>query len=238
MKDNHIIIKYSKAESEKFTNKLKRLKSEAQKEYVLAYAQSENVNKRIAAAHFNASFDLLLEDSDIRVVKTLAENSVKTAPDLARNFLKHNSMEVRSSAAVALAKHGALTENELCELDVPIVRNLISKRLYLMEIARIYKHGDIKKLLNDELNVMSRRDKIDVKDIRDVLNAHPFRQGDISYEVLDELEEEPVLKFELKEKSEEKKTEEEIVEKMIGNTDVHQPDAAEFESDLLSSILD
>lgn len=183
------ILKYSKSETEKYTRKLERTPKDSLEIEVQQYAASPNVNMRIAAAHFIYAQNILMKDKDYRVLRTMADTIIRKDLEAAHKLLKHPHIEVRSCAAIALAQKEQLSYEELSSLDVPIIRSLISKRLCLEDIAEIYKHGDIKTLLNDELNVMSRRDHIEVKEIRDKLNAHPFRQGIGSFEVIDELDE-------------------------------------------------
>ena len=147
-------IKYSKAETEKYIKTLKRASKSNSHDLLIKYAESPNINMRIAAAGNLAAKDYLIEDPDYRVSKTMAQTIIRNNPNSAHDFLSSPKMEIRSCAAIFLAEKGLLTENELEDLDIPIVRNLIFKRLYLKEIASIYKNGDIKTLLNDELNIL------------------------------------------------------------------------------------
>lgn len=235
------ILKYSKTETEKYTRKLERTPKNSLAKEIERYAKSPDVNMRIAAAHYILAQDILINDKDYRVLRTMADTIIRNDLEAAHKLLNHPQIEVRSCAAIALAQKDELTYKELSRLDIPIIRSLISKRLCLSDIAEIYKHGDIKTLLNDELNVMSRRDHIEVKEIRDKLNAHPFRQGIGSFEVIDELDEDfyPSSKASVEE-TQPKQTPEDIIEDVFEESISDEPQEESSEEpvdELLSSIL-
>lgn len=177
-------------EFEKLQRKLNKLVLERKNEKAINYIKSNNPNKRAVAASFGFGLDELKNDNNIDVRRIVAQNAIKYNKDVVYELINDEDTTVKTSAIVALGKAGLLKEKDIENLETPIIRVLINSRIALDVIAKVYKFGEIKLLLNKELNTMSRRDHIDVEPIRNILNAQPFINGDYFYKVEMEFDDE------------------------------------------------
>lgn len=170
-------------EFENLQKKINNLVIEKRKSKALLYSKSKNPNKRAAAATVGINLDDLKNDDDVNVRRIVAQNALSYNKQIVYDLINDHDTTVKTSAIVALGKAGYLTEKDIENIETPIIRVLIKSRIALKEIAKVYKFGEIKLLLNNELNLMSKRDNIDVDPIRNILNAQPFINGDYFYKI-------------------------------------------------------
>ena len=185
-----ITSEFNYEEFEKIERKLNKIIPEKRQEKASLYVKSKNPNKRAAAAAIGVGLNELKNDKNIDVRRIVAQRAIEYDKDIVYELVNDKDTTVKTSAIVALGKANLLTEKDIENLETPIIRVLINSRISLDVIAKVYKFGEIKLLLNKELNVMSRRDHIDVEHIRNILNAQPFINGDYFYKIEMEFDEE------------------------------------------------
>lgn len=185
-----VTSEFNYEEFEKIERKLNKIIPEKRQEKAALYVKSKNPNKRAAAAAVGVGLNELKKDENIDVRRIVAQRAIEYDKNVVYELVNDSDTTVKTSAIVALGKSNLLTEKDIENLETPIIRVLINSRIALDVIAKVYKFGEIKLLLNKELNVMSRRDHIDVEHIRNILNAQPFINGDYFYKIEMEFDEE------------------------------------------------
>lgn len=220
-------------------NKLERSLPPDSSTELLLYSTSDDVNKRALAAKHGVNLEYLAEDEDINVLKYVARYSAKYSEEIARYFFNSENRELHTLAALSLSEADLLTDKEIENMETPVLRLLIKNRSSLMQIARIHKVGEIKVLMNQELNKMSRYENKDVTALRNELNSQPFLLGDYMYKMeieIDDLED-AVTPFDdyLKNEKEKERQKEEINTSDESTDDSDNTDGLSLD-DLLSKI--